>query len=345
MKFYYSEQQATHAPAHFLLRGSVASSPERPERADLLREAIVSANGRVTDPGVWDTDALRQRLRQIHTDRYLAFLETIVEEWQQLPGAAESVTPNVHPTGHASHYPKHPVGRAGWHMHDMAAPLTKGSFSGIMASAASAQAAALAVVAGETSSYALCRPPGHHAGPDRAGGFCFLNNSALAATVLRERFDQVAIIDVDVHHGNGTQDIFWRRDDVWTGSVHAEPDDYYPFFWGAASEIGKGAGEGFNRNHPLPVGADGEAFMAALDSLLDEMSDTFTPDAVVVALGLDAHEDDPLAGMTLKTSDFTRMGHRLGRMGLPTVLIQEGGYPTDSLAGNLRAFLQGYMTG
>lgn len=343
MQFYYSPRQTDHAPEQFLLRGKPAPSPEGPVRAELLTGAIIACDGRLTDPGDWSATRLRARLERIHSKRYLHFLETIVARWHQLPGASDLVAPNVHPCGHASHYPSHPVGQAGWHLHDMACPLSRDSFNGIMASAAGAQAAAQAVLDGELSSYALCRPPGHHAGPERAGGFCFLNNSALAAEILHERFERVAILDVDVHHGNGTQDIFWERKDVWTGSIHADPDNYYPFFWGTAAEVGANQGAGYNVNRPLPVGTDGDTFFATLNELIGEM-EAYAPGALVIALGLDAHKDDPLAGMTLETADFHRIGRRLAQLNRPTVIVQEGGYPTASLALNLEAFLTGYLS-
>jgi len=223
----------------------------------------------------------------------------------------------------------------------MACPLGPTSYSGIVASAATAERAAEAVLLDSSQrSYALCRPPGHHAGPERAGGFCFLNNAALAAVVLRERYSRVAIVDVDLHHGNGTQEIFYQRNDVWTGSIHADPDGFYPFFWGTASETGDGSGEGFNLNVPLAIGADGDAFMAGLETLLEGF-DAFNAEAVVIALGLDAHQDDPLAGMTLTTEDFTRVGRRLAQLTQPMVVVQEGGYPTPALGANLSAFLSG----
>lgn len=236
MKLYYHPDQERHAPPTFLLRGAPAPSPEGPRRAELLSLGLAQAGLSLSAPAKADTPRLRERLGRIHSARYLDFLETIHARWQALPGAAELVAPNVHPCGGGHHYPRHPVGQAGWHLHDMACPIAAGSFHGILASAASAEAAAEAVLGGESAAYALCRPPGHHAGPERAGGFCFLNNSALAATVLRERFARVAIVDVDLHHGNGTQDIFYARGDVWTGSLHADPADFYPFFWGGADE-------------------------------------------------------------------------------------------------------------
>lgn len=343
MRYFYSETQDCHAPQTFLLRGEPAPSPESPERATRLAAAITDIGGRLEAPRQADSIALRGRLMRVHTSRYLDFLDTIYTRWQSMPGAAERVAPNVHPVGGGYHYPEHPVGLAGWHMHDMACPMTADSAYGIFASAASAEAAALAVMDGEPAAYALCRPPGHHAGPERAGGFCFLNNAALAASVLRERHERVAIVDVDLHHGNGTQDIFYARGDVWTGSLHADTRQFYPFFWGGADEQGSGEGMGANRNLPMALGSDGDTFLSTLDTLLEEMA-AFDPQAVVIALGLDAHKDDPLAGLALETEDFYRLGERLGRLSPPCVIIQEGGYPTASLGQNLAAFLNGFYT-
>ena len=307
--------------------------------------AVASAwpGGRLEAPEPAGTPRLRERLMRIHTPRYLTFLESIHARWQALPGAAERVAPNVHPTGGGHHYPEHPIGQAGWHMHDMACPIGADSFAGILASAASAEAAAEAVLDGDDTAYALCRPPGHHAGPERAGGFCFFNNSALAASVLRERFARVAIVDVDLHHGNGTQDIFYARGDVWTGSLHADPSGFYPFFWGGAEERGEGEGLDCNLNIPLSIGSNGVVFLDALECLLGDMQ-AFVPNAMVIALGLDAHKDDPLAGLSLETADFAPLGARLAALDLPCVVVQEGGYPTASLEHNLAAFLRGFNT-
>lgn len=342
MKLFYHPDQERHAPPSFLLRGKPVASPEGPVRAEMLSEGLAQAGLSLTAPTEVDGPWLRTRLARVHTPRYLAFLETIHARWQALPDAAEIVAPNVHPCGGGHHYPRHPVGQVGWHMHDMACPMTADSFAGFLASAATAEAAADAVLNGERNAYALCRPPGHHAGPERAGGFCFLNNSALAATVLREQHARVAIIDVDLHHGNGTQDIFYARDDVWTGSLHADPADFYPFFWGGADETGEGKGMGCNVNLPLPVGSDGATFLEALDRLIAQLRD-FQPGAVVVALGVDAHKADPLAGLSLETDDFVTVGRRLADIDLPMVLVQEGGYPTPHLGENLAAFMSGFM--
>ena len=195
--------------------------------------------------------------------------------------------------------------------------------------------------AGEDSVYALCRQPGHHAFRDVAGGFCFLNNSAIAAAHLRLRHERVAILDVDVHHGNGTQGIFYDRPDVLTVSIHADPASYYPYVWGYAHERGEGAGLGTNLNIPLPLGTGDEGFLAALDVAAKSIR-AFAPGALVVALGLDASEHDPLAGLAVTTEGFHRIGAAIARLGLPTVLVQEGGYLSDILGTNLTAVLAGF---
>ncbi|HBP43014.1 MAG: histone deacetylase family protein [Vreelandella alkaliphila] len=347
MKCFYHPDQDYHAPPTFLLRGQPAPSPEGPVRAELLSKGLAAAGLSLTAPSETDSPMLRKRLEQIHTPRYLRFLETIYERWQALPNAAALVAPNVHPCGSASHYPSHPVGQAGWHLHDMACPLSETSFQGALASAATAVAATEEVMSGASladpsRAYALCRPPGHHAGPDNAGGFCLLNNAALAASVLREKFAKVAIIDVDLHHGNGTQDIFYSRRDVWTGSVHVDPSVFYPFFWGGVDEIGCEEGEGANVNLPLPLGSDGETYLNAVATLIEQLN-RYQPEAVVVSLGLDVHKDDPLAGLSVETEAFVALGEQLSGLPYPTVVIQEGGYPTEQLSANLAAFMRGYQ--
>jgi acetoin utilization deacetylase AcuC-like enzyme len=196
------------------------------------------------------------------------------------------------------------------------------------------------VQGGVQAVYALCRPPGHHAFADLAGGFCFLNNAAIAAQRLLSRGLRPAILDVDVHHGNGTQGIFYQRSDVLTVSIHADPARFYPFFWGHAQERGAGPGLGSNLNLPLPRGTDDAGFLKALDTALQRIQ-SFGPDAIVVALGLDAHVDDPFQGLAVTTDGFTRIGAAIAGLGHPLVLVQEGGYVSDALGTNLTAFLSG----
>jgi acetoin utilization deacetylase AcuC-like enzyme len=204
-----------------------------------------------------------------------------------------------------------------------------------------ATTAAEMVLDREDAVYALCRPPGHHAYRDLAGGFCFLNNSAIAAAHLRQKHERVAILDVDVHHGNGTQGIFYERPDVLTASIHADPAFYYPHVWGYAHERGAGTGLGANFNIPLPLKTGDDGYMHAL-KVAAKRIEAFAPGALVVALGLDASEHDPLAGLAVTTPGFRRIGAALARLGLPTVLVQEGGYLSDILGPNLTAVLAGF---
>jgi acetoin utilization deacetylase AcuC-like enzyme len=279
----------------------------------------------------------------VHDPRYLDFLATAWDRWQALPDAGPEVVANVHPTMQPGGYPRAVVGQAGFHMADAACPIGPRTWHAACAAANSAAHAALLVLAGERAAYALCRPPGHHAHSGMAAGFCYLNNSAIAAAALRARHARVAIVDVDVHHGNGTQEIFWRRGDVLTVSLHADPADYYPFFNGYAHETGEGRGTGCNINVPLPLGTGDEHYLAALTGALARVRE-FGPGALVVALGLDAFAGDPLRGMALSTPCFARIGAALARLGLPTVLVQEGGYLAPELGDNLASALGGFLS-
>jgi acetoin utilization deacetylase AcuC-like enzyme len=187
----------------------------------------------------------------------------------------------------------------------------------------------------------LCRPPGHHASTEIAGGFCYLNNAAIAAQHLRSQHERIAILDVDVHHGNGTQEIFYSRPDVLTISLHADPVRFYPFFWGYSEEMGEGEGLGYNLNLPMERGTQDDEFLQTLRKALERIA-TFQPGVLVVALGLDAHESDPFQGFAVTTDGFRRIGEHIGAANLPTLIIQEGGYLSDALGPNLAAVLTGF---
>jgi acetoin utilization deacetylase AcuC-like enzyme len=339
MKVVHAAAHRLHEPRFFLVRGRPAQrSAEQPGRADLLLAGVRALGLEPREPAAHGP-APRAA---IHDARYLDFLENAWRLWRALPDAGDEVVANVHPVGEPGGYPDSIVGRAGLHMADTACPIGEHSFAAACAAADSAVEAALLVREGERAAYALCRPPGHHAYADRAGGFCYLNNSAIAAQVLRARHGRVAIVDVDVHHGNGTQGIFWRRADVLTVSLHADPAAYYPFHNGYAAEIGAGDGRGFNINLPLPVGTGDEAYLRALDGALARVR-AYAPGALVVALGLDGFERDPLKGMAITTAGFARIGAALARLGLPTVLVQEGGYLAPELGDNLASALGGFL--
>ena len=336
MKAFLDDRQRRHDPKNFMANGTRLPNPEQPERVERLKAGAEAAGAVFAAPA----DRGAGPLAAIHSAEYLHFLQTIHARWQRIEGASDEVIPNIHPDRRSASYPRSAVGQAGFHQADTACPIAAHTWQSAYWSAQTALAAAAEVAAGARAAYALCRPPGHHAFADLAGGFCFLNNSAIAAEWLRARGHRPAILDVDVHHGNGTQGIFYARGDVLTVSLHADPARFYPFFWGHAHERGEGPGLGANLNLPLPRGTDDAGFIAALDHALARIA-AFGTDVLVVALGLDAHEDDPFRGLAVTTPGFGRIGAALAATGLPLVLVQEGGYLSDALGHNLTAVLEG----
>lgn len=334
---FHAPQQGRHDPQTFMVLGQFRKAAEVPERAERLLAGGQAAGVAFAAP----PDAGLGPIAAIHTPEYIRFLQEIHVRWSEIPGAAPEVVPNVHLDRTMGGYPTSPVGLASYHQADTACPIGPGTWEAAYWAASTAMAAVGAVTDGAPAAYALCRPPGHHAYADQAGGFCFLNNSAIAAQALRARHDRVAVLDVDVHHGNGTQGIFYERGDVLTVSLHSDPRDYYPFVVGYAHERGARAGQGYNLNIPLPKSTADAAYLEALGHALAQIR-TFRPGALVLALGLDAYESDPLKGMALSTGAFAAIAAAVRALGLPTVIVQEGGYLCDGLGGNLTAFLQGY---
>lgn len=337
MKAFYAAEQKRHDPKMFLSSGAPQPNPEQPERVERLLAGAKDAGCDIVRPREHGLGPIAA----VHTPEYLDFLRNIYVRWQRIEGASEEVIPNIHPLGRDGAYPASAVGQAGYHMADTACPISGETWDSAQWSAWSAVEAADAVLAGDAGAYALCRPPGHHAFADVAGGFCFLNNSAIAAQRLRGQAARVAILDVDLHHGNGTQGIFYARPDVLTVSIHADPVRFYPFFWGHAGERGEGPGLGYNLNLPLPRKTSDTGFLEALDAGCRRV-EAFAPEALVVALGLDAFEGDPFGGLSVTTPGFARIAERIAALGLPTVIVQEGGYLCDALGANLTSFLTGF---
>ncbi|WP_111731757.1 histone deacetylase family protein [Roseovarius amoyensis] len=340
MKAFLDERQRAHDPKHFMANGTRLPNPEVPARVGILRAGAEAAGYEFAAP----SDAGMGPIAALHTAEYLAFLRTIHTRWLRIEGASDEVIPNVHPASRTDSYPKSAIGQAGYHQADTACPISAATWEAAYWSAQTAVAGAGALAAGARAAYALCRPPGHHAFADLAGGFCFLNNSGIAAERLRVQGLRPAILDVDVHHGNGTQGMFYARGDVLTVSIHADPARFYPFFWGHAQERGTGAGLGANLNLPLPRGTGDDEYLRMLDRALDQIA-AFGADVIVVALGLDAHVDDPFKGLAVTTGGFTRIGAAIARTGLPVLCVQEGGYVSKALGANLRAFLTGIGQG
>ncbi|NRG18178.1 histone deacetylase family protein [Rhizobiales bacterium] len=337
MKAVFDERQWKHDPKHFMANGTVEPNPEQPERIKVLTRGAGEAGCEFVSP----EDHGAGPIAAIHSPEYLVFLETIHTRWKRIEGASDEVIPNIHPDRRSASYPRSAVGQAGFHQADTACPIAEGTWEAAYWSAQTALTGVDLVLDGERAVYALSRPPGHHAFGDLAGGFCFLNNSAIAAEHFNRVGKRAAILDVDVHHGNGTQGIFYERDDVLTVSIHADPVRFYPFFWGHAHERGEGRGRGYNLNLPLARGTGDQDYLKTLDTALARIR-AFGADVLVVALGLDAYEKDPLKGLAVTTPGFAKIAEAIAEAGLSTLLVQEGGYLSKELGQNLTSFLKGF---
>ncbi len=241
------------------------NNPEQPKRIELLSQGAINAGCTLNAP----THFGMGPIGEIHSPRYLRFLQTVFKRWQKSVNSTGEVVPSIHPLSRNDSYPKSAIGQAGFHQADTSCPIGQHTWSSAYWSAQSAINLAQHMLDGAQHGYALCRPPGHHAFGEVAGGFCFLNNSAITAQYLSKRGARVAILDVDVHHGNGTQGIFYDRDDIHTISLHTDPARFYPFFWGQANELGLGRGYDFNLNLPLAhKKGDKDYLSARISSLL-----------------------------------------------------------------------------
>ena len=345
MLTFYNEHHAQHRGQHEMFRGEQVPCFEKPERADMvLAEFERRGLGQVVTPH----GASLASLERIHTPRYLHFLRSAWSEWIALApeNAARDVFPSVWPIrGHRHDIePDNFAARMGLYSMDSGTPLTAGTWIAAKTGADCAINAAHALNLGQRSTFALTRPPGHHAGADFFGGYCFLNNAALAAQhLLDDGAKKVAILDIDYHHGNGTQSIFYKRDDVLFISIHADPRSEYPFYLGHADETGEGAGAGYNMNLPLAHGASSAQWFAALETACLRLG-SFAPDALVVSLGVDTFAGDPLSKFALQSADFLRIGERISYLGLPTAFVFEGGYAVAEIGINVVNVLEGFET-
>lgn len=337
MKLFFHETQRAHDPQFRLENGRVVQNPDRPDRVTLLLEGAKRAGLTRLD----STDHGIAPITALHTPRYIDYLRTIYARRKALVPDLAEVVPGRICVDPAAHYSEDSEAQVGFHNSDTSCPISRQTWGAVYWSAQTALSGADDILAGAPSAYALSRPSGHHAYRECASGFCFLNNSGIAAEYLRARGHRPAVLDIDVHHGNGTQAIFYDRDDVLTVSIHVDPDQFYPYYAGAASETGHGRGLGYNLNLPLPKGAEMPAYMAALDRALARIGD-FGATVIVVALGLDAHEGDPFRGMQVTTPGFGQIGTAIRATGLPILNVQEGGYMQPALGDNLAAYLDAF---
>lgn len=347
MRTVFSPDHSLHDPQVEMADGKLVPAVEIPRRAQMVLEAVREAKfGDIIAPDGLDLGCIEQ----VHSPDYVQFLESFWQRWLEA-GRDADVTDTFPfiwpaqggPSGLRKIRTRHLDGLMGYYSFDAGTPMGPGTWAAASASASVAQTAARMVAGGERQAFALCRPPGHHAMPDAYGGYCFLNNAAIAAQTLRNGGAQkVAVLDVDYHHGNGTQAIFYDRDDVFFVSLHADPMDEYPYFLGHGDETGAGAGQGFNLNLPLPPGTRWEDYAQALASALARI-EAFGADALVISLGLDIYERDPISQFKLTHDDFTGLGAMLGAANLPTVVVFEGGYAVDALAVNAVNTLTGFL--
>lgn len=314
-------------------------SAECPERANNVLQAIREQGfGTLMDPLSFGED----KLRRIHAPDYIRFLKEVWPAWLLSDETASNARPDTFVGAGMRHVDTECInGRLGRYSFDSTSPFVEGSWQAIRTSANIALTGADLINRGENRAFALCRPPGHHATVNYCGGYCYLNNTALAAqSLLDDGAKKIAVIDIDYHHGNGTQSVFYDRNDVLTVSLHADPSLEYPFFLGYADEPGEGPGHGFNVNYPLPFGTDWDKYQVALADALEQVR-RFEPDALVVALGLDTFTGDPTTYFDIKTEDFLPMGEAIASLNLQSLVVLEGGYSVEHIGRNTVSFLTG----
>lgn len=343
MKVIYSEKQRLHHVKYEFLSGEPTPCFEKPERADMVLNALKSRDEfTLIEP----TEFGEAPMRWVHTDEYVTFLSTAWQEWEKRFGRERDASPYCFlPARHLrNRIPQDIEGKLGYYSFDMTAAITAGTWEAVCAASNCALTGAMLIDQGAKGAFALCRPPGHHAATDLMGGYCYINNIAIAAeALLRQGREKVAILDLDYHHGNGTQSIFYHRNDVLFVSLHGDPDYDYPHYLGFADEIGEGEGEGFNLNLPLPLGTtDWQIYQPALEKALKKIKD-FSPDVLLISLGMDTYEHDPISYFKLTEQDYFQMGKMLGQLGYPSLFVFEGGYAVDALGHNTVAVLDGWM--
>jgi len=338
VKIVYSKTHLLHAPQREMDGETSTFYPhhEIPQRAERILEVLRAEDmGEVIPPREYDPAIVDE----VHSPGLIEFYRKVIPAWIARTGQPEPIIPDLFALRHLSGRPEDPARQVGYYCFDPQTPFMERTWEAALSSARCALSAADLLLEGEDSVYALCRPPGHHAGRDYYGGYCYLNNAALAAKKLLQR-GRPAILDIDYHHGNGTQDIFYSSAEVMYVSLHADPNFAFPCFSGYRNERGEGAGRGYNANFPLPLDTDEAGYHTALDMALDEIR-RFAADFLVISLGVDTVREDPLGGLKLSKESFRPIGEKIGKLGTPVLVVQEGGYNL-SLAGRCVAnFLEG----
>lgn len=331
MKHVRSDDHVGHSPTVELAGGELVEPFERIQRWDHIVQALESAGfGEPVAPDEIDVEVVTS----VHDHDFVGFLQEAWTQWKAAGNRGDAI-PSCFPTrGMNQTCPDAIDGRLGFYAFAAETAITEGTWSACLAAARIAVTAQQLITAGEPSAFALCRPPGHHAGKDYFGGYCFLNNAAIAAQgFLNDGANRVAVLDIDFHHGNGTQDIFYDRDDVLYASIHGDPRFEFPYFAGYAGETGTGPGDGFNFNYPMLPGTTFAQWHDTLKQALKEVQ-SFNPDALVVSLGVDTFEADPISSFKLTTPDFLTCGQTIGELRIPTLYCMEGGYAISEIGTN-----------
>lgn len=340
MKTVYTDRHKLRDAKTELFGGELVPPFECPVRAEHILTRLTERKlGEVIAPRDHGMDPIRA----IHDVDYLAFLESCWADWQAEGMKGEAIA-TCWPSRRMklSRPPRNIDGRIGYYCLASETSITEGTYDAARASADVALTAQSLVAGGDRAAFALCRPPGHHAAQDMFGGYCFLNNAAIAAQAfLSGGAHRVALLDVDFHHGNGTQEIFYDRGDVLFLSLHGDPEDAFPYFLGGADETGIGDGEGLTVNYPLPEGCGFPQWAEALDDACARIK-AYGPDALVVSLGVDTFKDDPISFFRLESDDFTTYGRRIAQLGLPTLFVMEGGYAVAEIGVNTVNVLEGF---
>ncbi|HEX9124615.1 MAG TPA: histone deacetylase family protein [Actinomycetota bacterium] len=345
MRVVYSAEHLRHAPMHEVSDGRAIELFERPERAETIRAALEADGGFEVEEAVGHGQA---PIEAVHDPAMIAFLDELWEDWVSSGAEVPEIFPDTFPLPALREgmgpgpTPKTPLGRIGAWCFDTATPIVEGTYTAACAAVDVALTAGDLVLGGDRAAYGLCRPPGHHAARRMFGGYCFFNNAAIVAEdLVRRTGEPVAILDVDYHHGNGTQQIFFGRGDVLYVSLHGDPDRAYPYFSGFADERGTGEGEGANLNLPLPAGCSDERYLEELGRGLEAIG-SFGGSSLVVSLGIDTYGRDPICDLALTTPVYHEVGRRTAALGRRTVVLQEGGYFVPHLGENVRQWLRGF---
>ena len=336
-----SPKHALHNPPHEFYDGRLIPPYESPARVDMIVAAIERAGlGPLLPPREFGVAPLHA----VHEPAYLEYLESAYERWVAAGGNPAAVLPSTLAVRWMSQPCLHPLVAPGYYCFDLSAPIAAGTYQAARASADTALTGAALLLEGQPLVYALCRPPGHHAGTDLYGGYCYLNNAAIAAAYLAAPGERVAILDIDFHHGNGTQQIFYQRADVLFVSIHADPAREYPYFSGYAGERGAGAGLGYTLNFPLEARVDDVRYLAVLDRALAAIAE-HAPRFLVLSAGFDTYGGDPIGDLALTSAAYPAIGRRVAALGLPTLVVQEGGYAVEALGENAAGLLRGLAPG